>query len=154
MDFKKVVEVCTDFAIKNDVTITCCHNCWEVVLSVNQQNDASDRQICLKYCEYGFWRVNSMKNGVAEHFTIVNNQEQLLDTLNLELVATPMKVSEKLLNAKLADMHAILEKHTEMLQSLLEHFKVKVPGEQAQGESTNGIHEKGVLEEQDTSGAP
>lgn len=162
MDFKKVVKVCTDFAVKNEATITCCCTCWEVVLSVNQQSDASDRQVCLKYGECGSWCVNSMKNGVVEHFTVVTNQEQLLDTLKLEFVAMSTKTAANLLNARLADVEAVIEKHTGMLQSILELLKGKVTEEWAEGEigesstqSTDETHEKCVSDEpaKDTSGA-
>jgi hypothetical protein len=133
MDFKQTCKVCLDFAIANNATIG-TYTERDTKLAILSRTDCS--KMIVELDQHGFAQVTCFQGESKESFyySPVNSEERLLETLtkawvkttlnntpinNTAIYDTPIHAIASLLDAKLADVHAAIEKNTELLQRIL-----------------------------------
>ena len=119
MDYKQILQVCLDFSLPYHATITTFPDS-EVKLSIDSRTDG--REIHVECGVNSLWYVDVIDSvtGNRISFQSVETEEMLRDTLVRAWAHTPVHAAASLIDAKLADLHARLERHTEALDRLLD----------------------------------
>ena len=126
MEFKQVVRVCVEFSIEYRLNIATCHLISQVKLDTHPSSES--REITVDSDGNGAWRVKAKGDCYNESFPQINSEEMLMETLAMAWNHTFLGAVSSLLDAKLADIHVVLEQHTDLLQRILSG-KIKVVDE-------------------------
>lgn len=117
-----VVRACFDFAIANDCSIQRFDKCVEKI-GIHWRGQRIG--LYIEQGRDGCWGAFSDINGKVTTLPSVKSRDQLLNTL-ASVWTTPMQAMASLMDAKLADVHAALEKNTEALQNILDLIEHKL----------------------------
>ncbi len=124
MDFEQVVRVCSNFAIANSATLQ--------IFAPNVQKlgilaSGCCRGVCVERSKKSsndcLWDVYSYMDGKTEVFPPVSSRDMLLNTLT-GAWTTRMQAMSSLMDAKLADVHAALERNTKLMQKILGNLQL------------------------------
>lgn len=120
MDFKQVIEVCLNFATANNASL---QGYPENVQKIGIHARGERKEAYIERSAGGLWDIFSVVDGKTTAFPPVNSKDMLLNTLT-GIWTTPMNAMASLMDAKLADVHAALERNTELMQQILSSLQL------------------------------
>lgn len=120
MDYMQVVRVCLDFAIANNGSL---QSFSEGVQKIGIHARGERKEVYIEHSKGYSWNIFSVVDGKTTVLPPFYSKDMLLNTLK-GIWTTPTQAMASLMDAKLADVHAAIEKNTELLEGIIDRLQL------------------------------